>query len=237
MNSWFLVRRYPDDLNGSEMKKFKLTSKNRNAKRYKSLKAVASVMTSYPKLTSMNKVILRFLGLLYMAKEIQISSFQTTRKHSSYLLRAKIYPIERTVGAYKYGGKGCEVCINVHKTSIFTSTVIEETRITNHKFDCNEKCLVYILTCNKWKIQHIGKAIDQFRSRWNYYKYDSRKHSQGATCMQQHFSNHFCISCHYGFLEDLPLKYIDKTDPYDPLKREDYWRSTLKVMGPFGFNI
>ena len=100
MNSWFLVRRYPDDLNGSEMKKFKLTSKNRHAKRYKSLKAVAFVMTSYPTLKSMNKVILKVLGLLYMDKEIQISSFRTTRKLSSYLLRVKLYPTERTVGSY-----------------------------------------------------------------------------------------------------------------------------------------
>ena len=100
MNSWFLVRRYPDDLNGSEMKKFKLTSKNRNAKRHKSLKAVASVVTSYPTLKSMNKVILKVLGLLYMDKEIQISSFRTTRKLSSYLLRVKLYPTERTVGSY-----------------------------------------------------------------------------------------------------------------------------------------
>ena len=100
MNSWFLVRRYPDDLNGSEMKKFKLTSKNRNAKRYKSLKAVAFVMTSYPTLKSMNKVILKVLDLLYMDKEIQISSFRTARKLSSYLLRVKLYPTERTVGSY-----------------------------------------------------------------------------------------------------------------------------------------
>ena len=100
MNSWFLVRRYPDDLNGSEMKKFKLTSKNRNAKRYKSLKAVAFVTTSYPTLKSMNKVILKVLDLLYMDKEIQISSFRTARKLSSYLLRVKLYPTERTVGSY-----------------------------------------------------------------------------------------------------------------------------------------
>ena len=39
-----------------------------------------------------------------------------------------------------------------------------------------------------------------------------------------------------GFLENVSLTFIDKTDPSDPLKREDYWRSALKTMAPFGLN-
>ena len=30
---------------------------------------------------------------------------------------------------------------------------------------------------------------------------------------------------------------MNKTDPSDPLKRQDYWRGTLKTMAPFGLNI
>ena len=30
---------------------------------------------------------------------------------------------------------------------------------------------------------------------------------------------------------------MSQTDPSDPLKREDYWRSALKTMAPFGLNI
>ena len=86
-------------------------------------------------------------------------------------------------------------------------------------------------------MQYVGQTIDQFRSRWNNYKRDSRKHGQRATCMQQHFFNHFCIPDHCRFLEDVSLTFIDKTDPSDLLKRVDYWRSTLKTMAPFGLNI
>ena len=85
-------------------------------------------------------------------------------------------------------------------------------------------------------MQYVGQTIDQFRSRWNNYKSDSRKYGQGATCMQQHLFNHFCTSGHCSFLEDVSLTFIDKTDPSDPLKREDYWRSTLETMAPFGLN-
>ena len=35
----------------------------------------------------------------------------------------------------------------------------------------------------------------------------------------------------------MSVTFIDKTDPSDPLKRKDYWRSTLETMAPFGLNI
>ena len=49
--------------------------------------------------------------------------------------------------------------------------------------------------------------------------------------------NHFCASGHCGFLEDVSLTFIYKTDPSDPLKREDCWKSTLNTMAPFGLNV
>ena len=54
--------------------------------------------------------------------------------------------------------------------------------------------------------------------------------------MQQHFYQHFCSSNHNCFTSDVPATFMDKTDPSDPLKREDYWKSTLKTMAPFGLN-
>ena len=55
--------------------------------------------------------------------------------------------------------------------------------------------------------------------------------------MQQHLYEHFCSSNLNCFISDVSVTFIDKTDPSDPLKREDYWRSTLKTMAPFGLNI
>ena len=55
--------------------------------------------------------------------------------------------------------------------------------------------------------------------------------------MQQHLFNHFCNSGPAGFIEDISVTIIDKTDQSDPLKREDYWRRTLKTTAPFGLII
>ena len=55
--------------------------------------------------------------------------------------------------------------------------------------------------------------------------------------MQEHLYEQFCSSNHNYFISDVSVTFIDKTDPFDPLKREDYWRITLKTMTPFGLNI
>ena len=101
------------------MEKVKFTSKNRNTKRDKSLKAVPFVMSYHPKSKSINKFILKYLDLSYMGKEVKrvftrkpMISFRSARKLSSYLVRAKLYPTERNVGSDKCGRTRCEVSIN-----------------------------------------------------------------------------------------------------------------------------
>ena len=44
--------------------------------------------------------------------------------------------------------KRCKVCLNLNKISTFTTTVTGETYIINHKFNCKNKGLVNLYTCN-----------------------------------------------------------------------------------------
>ena len=152
-------------------------------------------------------------------------TFCSARKLSSYLVRAKLYPLERTVGSCKCYGKRCEVCDNVTETSTFTSTVTQNTYKINHQFNCSEKCLVYLLTCNICFKQYVGQTVDEFCRRWNNYKSNDRLFS------------HFSTAGHNGLLNDVSITFIGKTDPSDPLLREDYWRQTLKTMVLYRLNI
>ena len=52
--------------------------------------------------------------------------------------------------------KRCEVCLNVNETFTFTSIVTSETYIINHKFNCQDKVLVYLFTCNCCKKKILG---------------------------------------------------------------------------------
>lgn len=82
------------------MEKVKLTSKNRNIKRNKSMKTVPSVVYKHK---STNKVIIKYLDFLYMDKEVKrvftpktMISIRSARKLRSYLERAKFYRTEKT---------------------------------------------------------------------------------------------------------------------------------------------
>ena len=47
---------------------------------------------------------------------------------------------------------------------------------------------------------------------------------------------HFQTSGHSGFINDTEIRFIDKTDPSDPTRREDFWIDTLKTRYPQGLN-
>ena len=49
-------------------------------------------------------------------KNVFTKRFCSARKLSSYLVRTKLYPIERIVGSHKCKGKRCEVRSNVQET-------------------------------------------------------------------------------------------------------------------------
>ena len=42
---------------------------------------------------------------------------------------------------------------------------------------------------------------------------------------------------HTQFVNNASIIFIDKTDPTDLLKREQYWRHTLKALVPYGLNV
>ena len=40
-----------------------------------------------------------------------------------------------------------------------------------------------------------------------------------------------------GLINDVEIIFIDKTDPSDPTRIEDFWRTKLKTLAPYGFNV
>ena len=145
----------------------------------KTQKGIPLVVAYYPLLKSLSIIVNNNIYLLHMDQEVKktftpqpMVSYRSTHKLSSYIVRAKLYPIERKVGSCKCKGKRCEVCKNVLETDTFTCSNDQTTYKINHKFGCNEKCLVYLITSNKCLKQCV--------------KDDSRKFDRGEHCMQRH---------------------------------------------------
>ena len=119
----------------------------------------------------------------------------------------------------------------------FASTATQNTYKINHQFNCSEKCLVYLLKCNKCLKEYVGQTVDEFHRRWNNYKSNYSKFQRLEPCMQEHLFSHSSMAGHDLFLNDVFIAFIDKTYPSDHLRRKDYWRQTLKTMVSYGINI
>ena len=155
---------------------------------------------------------------------------------SAQKLRAKLYPLQRTVVSFKCKKTRCEVCINIIETETFTSAATEESFKINHKFNRDDKCLIYFLTCNQCKKQNAGETVDSFRFRWNNYKCNSHNHRKDELVKQQDLCDHFMLDDHTQFVNDVSRVFIDKTDPINlvpraifRLERFNYFRRALHL--------
>ena len=128
------------------------------------------VITYHPLLKDFAIVIKKHLHLLHMNDEVKkaftpgpMVSFQERQKFCSYPVRIELYPLERLVGSFKCNGKRCQVCMNVAESNTSSSSVDKKQYVINHSFNCNDKCILYLLTSNKCKMQYVGKTVDEFR--------------------------------------------------------------------------
>ena len=87
-----------------------------------------------------------------------MASLRSARKISSYLVRAKSYPLERRVGSFKCGGRRCKLCLNVTETSTCTN----QTYKINHEFNCNESSFIYFITVRSVVSSMLGKQLISF---------------------------------------------------------------------------
>ena len=132
MQSWFYKRGYPKGLVENEMGQVKFSGYTRRNKREK--KGIPFVITYHAILKNIGRIINQNLHVLYMNKDLKsvftpapMISFSSLRKLSSYLVRAKLYPLERTVGSVQSKGKRCQTCYDVKETETFTSTTTGKT--------------------------------------------------------------------------------------------------------------
>ena len=149
-------------------------------------------------------------------------SFGSARNLKSFLVRSKVYPLDRKVGSEKCNGKRCLVCLNVAETNTFDLFQTKKQYKINHNLNCNDKCLIYLFSCKICCLQYVGPTTDPFRYRWNNYKDNNRKAERRVEHMQADLFKHFASHGHSSFLEDCTITLIDKTDGVDPTRSEEY---------------
>ena len=168
MKTWFSKRGYPDNIIENEMKKVLFV--RAEVKPSLPQECLSLSQTYHPRLKALSKIIHENLNLLYMNDEVEdtftprsMVLFRTSRKLSSYLVRAKLYPLGKTVGSRKCSKTRCKVCENVKNSDTFRSSVTSETFKINHRLTCDDKCLVYLFTCKTCSKEYTGETRYQFR--------------------------------------------------------------------------
>ena len=145
MKQWFAKRDYPQNSKNSEMNKVKFPYVQNKYNSNKE-KRVPFVVTFHLLLKSLVSIFNKNYYLLQMNDEVKkvfpllpMVSFPSARKLSSYLIRVKLYPVERKVGSCKCNGNRCQVCQSISETDTFGCNNDVTTYKINHKFDCKEK--------------------------------------------------------------------------------------------------
>ena len=247
LKPWFCGRGYPENMVTGQLARVKYRNREYllRTNDYISKKTgVPLVVTYHPQLNVLNKIIRRNLKHLYadqLARSVftpaPFISFRTAQNLRSHLVRSKLYPLKRTTGSYKCNTPRCQVGKNVKECYEFSSHGTKETFKISHCFDSNSKCLIYLMSCKVCGKQYVGSTTERFRFQWNNYKSFQRKAERGENCMQKYFHGHLLIEGHNGLINDVKIVFIDKTDPSDPTRREEFWRNKLKTLAPYGLNV
>ena len=128
------------------------------------------------------------------------------------------------------------MCLNINETETFESFQTKQKYKINHHLNCNDKCLIYLLSCKVCGLQYVGSTTDKFCLHWINYKENDRKALRGEGHMQPELFEHFATDNRNCFLTDCSITLIDKTDGSHPMRREEYWRKVLKTLAPYGLN-
>ena len=142
----------------------------------------------------------------------------------------------RDKSSAKCNGKHCELCLSINETIAFKSFQTKQKHKINHHLHCNDKYLIYLLSCKVCVLQCISSTTDIFRFRRNSYKENDGKALRGEEHMQPELFEHFAYGNHNYFLNNCSIALIDKKDGWDTMIREEYWRKVVKTASSYGLN-
>ena len=118
--------------------------------------------------------------------------FRSTRNLKSYLVKSKIYPLERKVGSEKCNSKPCLVCLikslwNGHFKSFQTKG---EYKI-NLLISCNDKCIIYLLSLKVCGLRYFVLPLINLDSSGIIIKRILRKQKEGRSICSHLFLSIF----------------------------------------------
>ena len=152
----------------------------------------------------------------------------------SMLVRAKLptksRPSRVNPGTHKCG-KECKLCSYINPEKELKSTVTKEVVKCKSDFSCTTIGVIYLVTCNKCKIQYIGQTTRKFNTRMKEHITSIKKSED--TVIGKHFNT-------VGHsLDNFTVQIIEKVCPNEThilLERERFWIIRFNTILPLGLN-
>ena len=138
--------------------------------------------------------------------------FRSSLKFRSDIIRAKSCPLVKTIGRECYKNR-CELWFLriTHFPELLQVRVLKLIVSLN----CENKCLVYLTTCEIRNKQCTGQTTGSFR----FFAY--------ILASDQ-------VDC---FLEHVQITFIERINCSDPTTKETFRMHSLKMLTPYGLNI
>ena len=128
LKDWFLAREYPQKVVKEQIDR--VVFGKQTTYEDTSEQGVPFVATYHPKLKDLGKLIEKLQLFLYSDSEVKrvfsptpVVSYRSSRKIKDYIVRSKLYPIERKVGSFRCGNSRCQACTSIQVTDTFSSFV------------------------------------------------------------------------------------------------------------------
>ena len=217
LENWFSKRGYPAKVISELVNRALISEENVKEKDRHHMKenGVPLVVTYNPNFNNLSFLIRKNLQFLYADPETEtvftpppFVSSRSVRNLKSFLVRFKVYSLERKVYSAKCNGKRCQVYLIINETDTFESFQTKQKYNINQQLNCKDKCLLYLLSCKVRGLQYVGSTTDKFRLHQNNYKKNYRKALRKEEHMQPELFEHFSADNHNCFLTDSSITLI-----------------------------
>ena len=155
------------------------------------------------------------VSYLYMNEEAKnlvfpgpIVLFRGARKLSSYLVRIKFYPLHHKIGSKNV----LKIVVKfVIMWLILTHLLVMWLKnLLKLKLNCDDRYIIYLLTCKQCQKKYTGETTDDIKYRWNNCKSKSWKFDRKESCMEEYLYINFISPDQRSFLNDVSVTLITK---------------------------
>ena len=141
LKNWFSKRGYPEKVISEQVNRTLRSEENVKEKNGQHMKenGVPLVVTYNTNFKNLSFLIRKNLQFLYADPETKrvytpapFVSFRSVRNLKSFLVKSKVYPLERKVGSAKCNCKRCQVCLDINTDNFESFQTKQKYKINHH---------------------------------------------------------------------------------------------------------